>query len=67
MVDDQTQVAVMNPDSGNWTVLTHTKSSGLVQEITWSPDGSKLYFDRVVSQPVGITPFRLSAETNGSC
>src|SRR5438876_4622983 len=54
MVDNQTQVAVMNPDSGNWTVLTHTKSSGLVQEITWSPDGSKLYFDRVVSQPVGI-------------
>ena len=54
MVDDQTQVAVTNPDSGNWTVLTHTKSSGVVQEIAWSPDGSKLYFDRVVSQPVGI-------------
>src|SRR5438034_216907 len=54
MVDNQTQVAVMNPDSGNWTVLTHTKSSGPVQEITWSPDGSKLYFDRVVPQPVGI-------------
>jgi WD40 repeat protein len=54
MVDNQTQVAVMNPDSGNWTVLTHTKSSGVVQEIAWSPDGSKLYFDRVVSQPVGI-------------
>jgi eukaryotic-like serine/threonine-protein kinase len=54
MVENQTQVAVMNPDSGNWTVLTHTKSSGVVQEIAWSPDGSKLYFDRVVSQPVGI-------------
>jgi len=54
LVDNQTQVAVMNPDSGNWTVLTHTKSSGVVQEIAWSPDGSKLYFDRVLSQPVGI-------------
>jgi len=54
MVDNQTQVAVMNPDSGNWTVLTHTKSSGVVQEIAWSPDGSKLYFDRVLSQPIGI-------------
>jgi len=54
MVENQTQVAVMNPDSGNWTVLTHTKSSGVVQEIAWSPDGSKLYFDRVLSQPVGI-------------
>jgi hypothetical protein len=54
MVDNVTQVAVMNPDSGNWTVLTHTKSSGVVQEIAWSPDGSKLYFDRVVSRPLGI-------------
>ena len=54
MVDNQTQVAVMNPDSGNWAVLTHNKSSGVVQEIAWSPDGSKLYFDRVVSQPLGI-------------
>jgi hypothetical protein len=54
MVDNLTQVAVMNPDSGNWTVLTHDRSRGIVQEIAWSRDGSKLYFDRVVPQPAGI-------------
>ncbi len=54
MVDDQIQVGVLNPDSGNWTVLTHERSRGTVQEITWSPDGSKLYFDRMSSLPVGI-------------
>jgi len=54
MVDGQTQVAVMNPGSGNWTLLTHDRSSGTVQEISWSPDGSKLYFDRVSAQPLGI-------------
>ncbi len=54
MVDNQAQVAVLNPDSGNWTVLTHERSRGTVQEIAWSHDGSKLYFDRVSSLPVGI-------------
>jgi len=46
MVDNQTQVAVMNPDSGNWNVLTHDRSHGLVGAIAWSRDGSRLYFDR---------------------
>jgi eukaryotic-like serine/threonine-protein kinase len=54
MVDNQTQLAVMNPDSGNWTVLTHDRSNGTLEEICWSPDGSKLYFDRVSSLPLGI-------------
>ena len=54
MVDNLTQVGVSNPDSGNWTVLTHDRSHGVVQEIAWSPDGSKIYFDRVMSKPEGI-------------
>jgi eukaryotic-like serine/threonine-protein kinase len=54
MVDNLTQVAVLNPDSGNWTVLTHERSQGIVQEISWSRDGSKLYFDRLISEPKGI-------------
>jgi len=54
MVDNLTQVAVLNPDSGNWTVLTHERSRGIVQKISWSRDGSKLYFDRLISQPKGI-------------
>lgn len=54
MIDNLTQVAVANPDSGNWTVLTHDLTHGFVNEISWSPDGSKLYFDRFVSVPKGI-------------
>jgi eukaryotic-like serine/threonine-protein kinase len=54
MIDNLTQVAVANPDTGNWTLLTHDRTHGLVNEISWSPDGSKLYFDRVLSVPKGI-------------
>jgi hypothetical protein len=52
MVDNLTQVAVLNPDSGNWNVRTH--GHGIVFEIAWSGDGSKLYFDRVSAKPQGI-------------
>ncbi len=54
MVDGQTQVAVMKPASGNWAVLTHDRSRGMIQEICWSPDGTKLYFDRIQDGPRGI-------------
>jgi eukaryotic-like serine/threonine-protein kinase len=54
MVDVQTQVGVMNPVTGNWTLLTHERSRGAVNEIAWSPDGSRLYYDRVFPPPVGI-------------
>ena len=54
MVDNLTQVAVTNPDSADWTLLTHDRQHGFVNEISWSPDGSKLYFDRTVGTPAGI-------------
>jgi eukaryotic-like serine/threonine-protein kinase len=54
IVDNLTQVAVLNPDSGNWNVLTHDRSHGMVLEIGWSGDGSKLYFDRWLGKPLGI-------------
>jgi eukaryotic-like serine/threonine-protein kinase len=46
MEDGLTQVAVMKPDTGNWTVLTHDRTRGQVNSLCWSRDGSKLYFDR---------------------
>ena len=46
MVDGVTQVAVMKQESGNWQVLTHDRSRGVVTDICWSRDGTKLYFDR---------------------
>ncbi len=54
LVDGLSQVAVMRPDSGNWTVLTHDRSRGAVVDLTWSRDGTKIYFDRFVGTPRGI-------------
>jgi eukaryotic-like serine/threonine-protein kinase len=53
-VDRLTQVAVMDTQSGDWTVLTKNRSRGLVTELNWSPDGSEIYFDRMYSVPKGI-------------
>jgi hypothetical protein len=54
MVDGQTQVAVMTPQSGNWTVLSHDKTKGLVGEISWSHDGTRIFFSRSAEVPYGI-------------
>src|SRR6202142_2177680 len=54
LVDGITQVAVMKPETGNWTVLTHARDVGLVDSVAWSPDGSRIYFDRVWDSPHGI-------------
>lgn len=54
MIENVTQVAVASPDSGNWTLLTHDRLQGFVNEISWAADGSKLYYDRTVGVPAGI-------------
>jgi len=43
-VGELTQVAVMKPETGNWTVLTHNTARGSVNGISWSPDGARLYY-----------------------
>jgi serine/threonine protein kinase len=53
MVDGLTQVAVMKPESGNWTILTRRRGHGSVQDISWSPDGALIYFDRSTDVPEG--------------
>jgi tRNA A-37 threonylcarbamoyl transferase component Bud32 len=53
-VEGLTQVAVMDTQSGDWTVLTKNRSRGFVTEVNWSPDGSEIYFDREFSVPQGI-------------
>src|SRR6185436_3944960 len=54
LVDGITQVAVMNPKSGNWTLLTHDKNAGVLTNLGWSSDGTKIYFDRQDALPRGV-------------
>ena len=54
VVDGLTQVAVMDTESGDWTVLTKNRSRGYVTELNWSLDGTEIYFDREYSAPHGI-------------
>ena len=53
-VDELPQLGVMKPDGGSWTMLTSSRDSGYVTTISWSPDSSKIYFDRYWGQPRGI-------------
>src|ERR1035438_8837097 len=41
LVDGQTQVAVMKPESGNWSLLTRDRDQGPLQSVSWSSDGSQ--------------------------
>ena len=54
IVSGRSQVAVMKPSSGDWTVLTKRGDAGSVAKVCWSRDGDKLYFDRVSDVPRGI-------------
>jgi len=54
LVSGRSQVAVMKPTSGDWTVLTRRTNSGSVYKVCWSRDGDKLLFDRVSDVPRGI-------------
>jgi len=48
------QVAVMKPESGNWAILTHRRDRGQAQQISWSADGSLIYYDRATGVPLGV-------------
>jgi hypothetical protein len=52
--DDVMQLWVMQPESGNRVMLTHSRERGLVESSSWSPDGSRIYYDRWYDQPKGI-------------
>jgi serine/threonine protein kinase len=54
IVDGNGQLAVMKPESGNWNVLTRRHDMGSVDYLSWSPDGSTIYFSRNTDVPQGI-------------
>ncbi len=49
-----TQVAVMRPETGNWSILTHSREAGSVIGLCWSSDGGSIYYDRILDVPHGI-------------
>jgi Tol biopolymer transport system component len=49
-----TQVGVMTPAGGNWSILTHSQGNGSVTNVTWAPDGATIYYDRWAAVPQGI-------------
>ena len=54
LVNGVAQIAVMTPGSGDWIVLTRRRDLGSVNRIDWTPDGTRLYFDRVSDIPAGV-------------
>ncbi len=54
MVEGNTQVAVMKPESGNWSVLTRRRDLGMIDFVSWSPEGSTIYFSRIADVPQGV-------------
>jgi eukaryotic-like serine/threonine-protein kinase len=44
--EGQSQVAVMQPGTATWTVLTHDRTKGLVYYFDWSRDGSRIFYSR---------------------
>ena len=53
-MDGYTQVGVMKPETGNWSMLTHSRQHGNVTNVAWAPDGSSIYYDRIEAVPEGI-------------
>ncbi|MBI3667197.1 MAG: protein kinase [Acidobacteria bacterium] len=54
MVDGLSQVAVMKPESGNWSILTRDRDHGPIGNHSWSADGTLIYYDRYTDAPQGI-------------
>ena len=54
MVDGQTQLAVLNPESGDWRVLTHDTTRGLAEDFAWTPDGTRIYYSRFFEGLQGV-------------
>jgi len=49
-----TQVGVMTPETGNWSILTQGQQHGNVTNVAWAPDGASIYYDRITAVPQGI-------------
>jgi hypothetical protein len=49
IIEGQSQVGILNPVTGDWSLLTRDRNRGAVVHIAWSTDGSRIYFDRATA------------------
>ena len=49
-----TQVAVMKPESANRSILTRRRDLGVIWQISWSPDGALIFYDRRTDALQGV-------------
>jgi eukaryotic-like serine/threonine-protein kinase len=63
MVGRQSQIGVLNAVSGDWRFLTYDTTHGLAEGPAWSPDASRIYYDRLTDGPRGI--YTVSATGEG--
>jgi eukaryotic-like serine/threonine-protein kinase len=54
LVDGSGQPVVMKPESGNYAILSRDRTHGYVWQVSWSSDGTLLYYDRQADGPKGI-------------
>ena len=54
MIDGMNQLEVLKPASGDSLVLTKEKASGFISDISWSADGTRLFYDRYDKAAKGI-------------
>jgi len=59
LIDGIDQVGVIDPDNGDWRILTKDRSHGYIADLSWSRDGSRIYYGRIDDVPRGI--FSVSA------
>jgi eukaryotic-like serine/threonine-protein kinase len=63
--EGQSQVGVMNLDSGEWWVLTRDRTRGPALSVCWSDDSTRLFFDRFFGAPAGVfsvSPFDITPQ-----
>jgi hypothetical protein len=53
-VNGLNQLAVLKPKTGDWTILTTDRTQGLLGDVSWSLDDSKIYFSRRLEVPNGV-------------
>ena len=64
LIGRQAQIGVLNLASGDWRILTRDTTHGLAESPAWSPDGSRIFYDRLADGPRGIYTVSATGESD---